>query len=897
MIQKIKALFSAPVFEGDLEKTLKARELTNILNVLLSGTVIFTALMPVFAGRLPPRWYFVLPLYLICLGGHWLMRRGQVQISGWFLVLGLWLAVTSAEITQGGVKSSIFVGNLVVILGAAILDGFGHALGYFALTFFKGLLLILAEEYGYLPPPMEFVESSRLILLTQLFIAAMVVAFLRMATMGMRLSLAHAHRELVERRLMEKSLLESEQRYRLLYETEQKQAQELALEGQVRTAMAQELDLPFLLRNIVESIADSYGYTLVSVYLLEGNTLYLQHQVGYAKTIPKITLGKGVISRSVLSREPVLLEDVRTDPQFLGAIENLVSEICIPLFDEGRVVGALNVESTQDTKLTESDLKLLTGLGEHVSLAIRQARLYSGLQRQNRILSALEEATLVLMRRLDLTEVLGTIVSQAARIMDTPHGYLYLVQTDEHSMQMTVGTGVFADSMGKHLKPQEGLAGKVWMSGQPLNIPLYHTWTGRSPQYSDIEFHAVVGVPLTSQAHVVGVTGLAYVEPGRIFSDEDIELLSHFAKLASIALENARLYSLAQQELVERSRAEEALKQAETLYRTLVEQTSIVVYRDAPDGSGTPLYISPQIETLLGYSVEEWLSDPSFWQRVIHPEDLPRVLESLGHCLSAEGKSSIEYRMRRKNGAWCWVRDETLTVKDADGNAQFVHGVFMDISDRKQAEEILRMFQYSVEQSMDAIFWMVRDGGFTYVNEKACSSLGYTREELLGLHLWDIDPIYPRELWDSNWDGYQPEHRGGGEHVETLHRRKNGSTFPVEVFSKHLWFGDRELHVAVVRDISEHKQAQATLRESEERYRTLAEAAQDMIFIISGNGTIEYVNESAAQKFTLLPEELVGRSMAELFPEDVAGRQWKNVQMVFNTGKPVYIENATMFGV
>ncbi|MBM3123874.1 MAG: GAF domain-containing protein [Chloroflexi bacterium] len=687
MIQRIKALFSAPVFEGDLEKTLKSRELNNILNILLIGMVIFTILMPVFAAGWPPCWYFVLPLYLIYLGGQWLMRSGHVRAASRVLVLGMWLSVTAAEVTQGGVKAPAFAGNIVVILGAAILDGFGQAVAYLALTLVKGLLLILADEFGYLPHAVELAYSNRLILLTQMFIATMVTALLRMATMGMRVSLAHAHRELVERRLMEKSLLESEQRFRQLYETTQKQTQELALVGQVRTAMAQELDLPILLRNVVESIAASFGYTLVSIYLLEGDTLCLQHQVGYAKTIPKIALSQGVIGRSVRSGKPILLEDVRTEPEFLGAIENLVSEICIPLFDEGHAVGALNVESTHDTKLTESDLKLLTGLGEHISLAIRQARLYSGLQRRNRILSALEESTLVLMSRLELNEVLRTVVSQAAQIMDTSHGFLYLVQPDEQTLQMTVGTGVYADSIGKNLKPREGLAGKVWMSGQPLNIPHYQAWAGRSLQFNGIDFHAVAGVPLTSQSRVVGVLGLAHLEPGRSFSEEDIELLSHFARLASVALENGRLYSMVQQELADRKRAEEALKEAETLYRTLVETTSIVAYRDKPDELGSSLYISPQIERLLGYTPEEWLSRPTFWTTLVHPDDRSRVEEDVSRYVTKKDRSSVEYRMRTKAGEWRWVQDETVIVRDQAGVPQYIHGVFIDLTELKQAEQ------------------------------------------------------------------------------------------------------------------------------------------------------------------------------------------------------------------
>ena len=189
-------------------------------------------------------------------------------------------------------------------------------------------------------------------------------------------------RDITERKRAEAELRQSGQNYRALYETAQKQTQELALLGNVRNAMAQELDLPALLRNVVESVADSFGYALVSLYLLEDDALILQHQVGYERVISKIALAEGVSGIVVHTGKPVFLEDVRTNSDFLGAIENIVSEICVPLFDAGRVVGVLNVESTQGIKLTEADLKLLSALSEHIGIAIGRVRLYSNVQHE-----------------------------------------------------------------------------------------------------------------------------------------------------------------------------------------------------------------------------------------------------------------------------------------------------------------------------------------------------------------------------------------------------------------------------------------------------------------------------------------------------------------------------------
>jgi PAS domain S-box-containing protein len=170
---------------------------------------------------------------------------------------------------------------------------------------------------------------------------------------------------------------QSEQRSRELFEAARRQAQELALLDQVRTALARELDLLHVFRSVVEAIHQTFGYTQVSLYLLHDGVLHLQHQVGYERVIAEIPITRGVSGRVVRTGEPVLIEDVQGDPAFLGAIAGIVSEICVPLFDQGQVVGMLNVESVHDVVLHEADLRLVTAISMHVNIAIERARLYT----------------------------------------------------------------------------------------------------------------------------------------------------------------------------------------------------------------------------------------------------------------------------------------------------------------------------------------------------------------------------------------------------------------------------------------------------------------------------------------------------------------------------------------
>src|SRR5208283_1488811 len=142
------------------------------------------------------------------------------------------------------------------------------------------------------------------------------------------------HRDITAHKMAEKALRESEKHYQELFAAARRQATEIELLDRVRTALAGELELPVVFRTVVESTAASFGYTQVSIYLLQGDVLKCQHQVGYAHVIQEMPMTRGIMGRVARTGEAALVEDVRTDPDFIGAIEGIVSEVCIPLLDQ-----------------------------------------------------------------------------------------------------------------------------------------------------------------------------------------------------------------------------------------------------------------------------------------------------------------------------------------------------------------------------------------------------------------------------------------------------------------------------------------------------------------------------------------------------------------------------------
>ncbi len=143
-------------------------------------------------------------------------------------------------------------------------------------------------------------------------------------------------------------------------------------------------------------------------------------------------------------------------------------------------------------------------------------------------------------------------------------------------------------------------------------------------------------------------------------------------------------------DITERKKAEEALLESESRYRQLVEQINVVVYLDYAEIPSRAKYISPQIESLLGYTQEEWLANPDLLTGVIHPDDLPEVNERDIETDKTGEPFVVEYRAFTRDGRMIWVHDEAVLVYDANGKPDDWHGVMYDITDRKRAEDALR---------------------------------------------------------------------------------------------------------------------------------------------------------------------------------------------------------------
>ena len=196
-----------------------------------------------------------------------------------------------------------------------------------------------------------------------------------------------------------------------------------------------------------------------------------------------------------------------------------------------------------------------------------------------------------------------------------------------------------------------------------------------------------------------------------------------------------------------------------------------------------------------------------FW-RLIHPDDKEALQRATKETLNNNKPYHVETRVINESGREWVLEGFGVVERDAEGKPLRFAGTVQDITERKRAEEALQLTRFTVDSAADAVYWLDSKARIVDVNETACKMLGYSREELLGLTVLDIDPGFTADRWTAAWESVR---RKGKLTLETIHRTKNGQIIPVEIMAHYLTFGGKEIDCAFARDISQRKVVEGEL--------------------------------------------------------------------------------------
>jgi PAS domain S-box-containing protein len=347
------------------------------------------------------------------------------------------------------------------------------------------------------------------------------------------------------------------------------------------------------------------------------------------------------------------------------------------------------------------------------------------------------------------------------------------------------------------------------------------------------------------------------------------------------------------QDVTERRRAERTLRAQESKLRALIEQVPAIVYTASFGADAQWDYVSPQIETLLGYSPDEWAADTSHWWNAVHPDDRDRVLEDEARAAGPGGRLISEYRLRRRDGQWIWVRDEATVIENEDGELRF-QGVLLDITEAKRAEEALARseakYRDLVQTSHDLIWSVDTQGRFTFVNDAARAIYGTEPSAMLGRPFTDFQTAeqaaVDMEVFANLLDG------AGVVGYETRHIRPDGT--PIDLSFNAVTMRDRNGAVigttGTARDITEQKRT----RNAAERHLAQLQAIIDNspLLIWAKDLECRYLFSNGEHDAVFGPDEgeAIGLRDVDFLDVELADAFVSSDRRVLESGEPLELE-------
>jgi GAF domain-containing protein len=371
----------------------------------------------------------------------------------------------------------------------------------------------------------------------------------------------------------------------------------------------------------------------------------------FVKGIDKLKLGEGFSGHVALSNEPLLIADVAADPRLTREVvreAGLKSAAIFPLSSKGKVLGTFFTIVRETREFSDQDIQLLTAIGQHIGVAIENARLYEDAKNQLAQRTALQETTSAIASTLELNDLLNLIIQHATALLQADGGMINLVNWESRRDEVVAATGSATLTLGYGSSLDNSLSGWATLHNQPTISndvrsdnrvdPTAHAYI----KEKDMRSAAVA--PLAFKDQVIGTLVVAATQGGKeMFHQSDLDLLVAFANQAAIAIENARLYEQAQ----ERMRELEALHRADTeLYQHLS--------------------LDEVLNTLVDIGVDILKADKS--SLVVWDENQQRLVARVVRGFSPETQKLLSFSRDEGTFGHVFITGEPVIVEDALGD-------------------------------------------------------------------------------------------------------------------------------------------------------------------------------------------------------------------------------------
>ncbi len=445
--------------------------------------------------------------------------------------------------------------------------------------------------------------------------------------------------------------------------------------------LAETLDQGEIYARLVKGLHDTLGYTFVCVFTVNRANQHreLAASAGYANPKSILPPGEGLSEAPLLDGKLHYTPDVTQTPQYsYGAVG---SEVDVPITVRGAISGVLVAENHKPNGFVQDDFDALEAAANIAGLALEKAQLIREEMKRVDQLEALRETTREILGELELDQLLHSILERASSLLRADAGELGLVEEDQ--IRIVVSHN-FKLQTGRLLKVGEGLMGTVAISGEAMLVQDYQQWPQRLPQYTEI--HSSLCAPLKVGGKVIGCFTTARLNPDEPFEEADLDLLRLFAQQAVVALENARLFEQAQQEIEARREAQQQLSQSREYYKALFMNNPQAVVVTDVEGNITSW--NPAAEALFGYSFADvdgrnldlfLAADESLYAEAIRFTE--RLIE--------EGRVHETVKRTRKDGSFVDVEVLSLPIYVQEEITGII-AIYHDLTEIKNAERTMR---------------------------------------------------------------------------------------------------------------------------------------------------------------------------------------------------------------
>ncbi|MFB2938251.1 PAS domain S-box protein [Aerosakkonemataceae cyanobacterium BLCC-F154] len=314
------------------------------------------------------------------------------------------------------------------------------------------------------------------------------------------------------------------------------------------------------------------------------------------------------------------------------------------------------------------------------------------------------------------------------------------------------------------------------------------------------------------------------------------------------------------QDITEQQIVKQALWENQRLFQQIADATPEILYLYDLT-SDRNIYVNKQITEILGYSPPVLQQIEGLVKKLVHPEDLPKLLDSYKRLAQAKDGEVIEseYRMQCANGEWCWlISRDVVFSRTAEGSPHQILGTASDITKRKQAEVELREMSMALANAVEGISRLDAEGYYRAVNKAYANACGYEPEEMLGM-LW-YKTVHPDDV-DKLTSAYQEMLSQGKVEVEARGIRKDRSHFYKQVVMVAAYNKEKQFigHHCFMKDITERKESEQKIREQ----AALLDIATDAIFVKDINSKILFWNQGAQRLYGWTAAEAIGKDANE----------------------------------